>query len=438
MSSYPPTPSPILSSTFSPISSPQQRVETARPSTSKERARDIAAVVRGVTNEKHLRLKNSPQRRAYDWIVHDDSAQLQLEGDGNESAIVQRYILATLKFSLDGEGIMGLPSLEKDEEEGRGGIPWLSAENECFWKGVHCGNTSLVDPLLNLYLHETGSGVDDDEYDYTGDEYDDKIADDDLVIDMGLEQWIQNEKGDEDRSQRETGNEKRKAGGVVNDDDEESLISFDDIVDDMEGISKYQKMTSNMWAEYYGWFNKMIEQEEVETKSDEYSMRTGKNNDNRMRQLEIGRERQRQRKQLSSLIFKNEYSGNGRTTTSNDSKGSQEKDNYVITALNLSKLNLTGAIPSELGSLSPTIFTSISLSHNTLSGWIPPTLSLLQGLQELDFSHNEELSGTIPQEFVQLANLRLLDVRSTLVKVFGNKGICRKCDGCCLLNNDNT
>jgi len=52
-SSYPPTPSPILSSTFSPISSPQQqRVDTARPSTSKERAQDIAAVICVVTNKK--------------------------------------------------------------------------------------------------------------------------------------------------------------------------------------------------------------------------------------------------------------------------------------------------------------------------------------------------------------------------------------------------
>ena len=55
-------------------------MDTACPSTPKEKAQDILAIVCGVTNKNDLRLKNSQQRCAYDWIVQDDSVQLQLEG----------------------------------------------------------------------------------------------------------------------------------------------------------------------------------------------------------------------------------------------------------------------------------------------------------------------------------------------------------------------
>ena len=64
-----------------------------------------------------------------------------------------------------------------------------------------------------------------------------------------------------------------------------------------------------------------------------------------------------------------------------------------VTRLSLDSNNLTGEIPSELGSL--TSLTRLSLSNNNLTGSIPPQLGNLENLTELSLDSNN-LTGEIP------------------------------------------
>ena len=70
--------------------------------------------------------------------------------------------------------------------------------------------------------------------------------------------------------------------------------------------------------------------------------------------------------------------------------------------LNLSFNRLTGGLPRELGNL--TNLTRLSLNHNMLTGEIPPELGGLTNLLELDLRRNG-LSGEIPSELGSLSNL---------------------------------
>ncbi len=69
---------------------------------------------------------------------------------------------------------------------------------------------------------------------------------------------------------------------------------------------------------------------------------------------------------------------------------------------------LTGAIPTELGSLAQ--LQSLSLRDNTLTGAIPPELGSLAQLQSLSLGSNA-LTGAIPTELGSLAQLQSLSLR---------------------------
>lgn len=68
----------------------------------------------------------------------------------------------------------------------------------------------------------------------------------------------------------------------------------------------------------------------------------------------------------------------------------------------LSGNQLTGTIPSQLGLLAPTVQRLRLDSNPMITGHIPSELWQLTGLQVLDLSNLEELSGTIPGEFCSL------------------------------------
>ena len=74
-------------------------------------------------------------------------------------------------------------------------------------------------------------------------------------------------------------------------------------------------------------------------------------------------------------------------------------------ALFLHRNALNGTIPVELGNLSD--LRSMALNTNQLSGTIPPELGTLSELRWLNLDANE-LSGTIPAEFGELSNLKIL------------------------------
>ena len=70
--------------------------------------------------------------------------------------------------------------------------------------------------------------------------------------------------------------------------------------------------------------------------------------------------------------------------------------------LDLGNNQLSGEIPPELGNLANLV--SLDLGGNQLSGEIPPELGNLANLVSLDLSFNQ-LSGEIPPELGNLANL---------------------------------
>ena len=76
-----------------------------------------------------------------------------------------------------------------------------------------------------------------------------------------------------------------------------------------------------------------------------------------------------------------------------------------LKVLNLGVNQLTGSIPPELGNLAG--LQVLSLADNRLTGSIPPELGSLGSLQELRLQQNE-LTGPIPKEIGNLAKLTLL------------------------------
>ena len=82
-----------------------------------------------------------------------------------------------------------------------------------------------------------------------------------------------------------------------------------------------------------------------------------------------------------------------------------DKKTGRVTELDLSRNQLSGGIPAELGRL--TRLRQMSLSGNQLSGTIPPALGQLTRLKTLRLSGNQ-LSGTIPTELGRLTRLKRL------------------------------
>ena len=81
----------------------------------------------------------------------------------------------------------------------------------------------------------------------------------------------------------------------------------------------------------------------------------------------------------------------------------------AVTGLNLANNNLTGSIPAELGELAN--LQSLSLNGNELSGPIPAELGNLVDLRFLSLSRND-LNGPIPPELGNLVNLQNLDLNT--------------------------
>ncbi|KAD5961713.1 hypothetical protein E3N88_13186 [Mikania micrantha] len=99
-------------------------------------------------------------------------------------------------------------------------------------------------------------------------------------------------------------------------------------------------------------------------------------------------------------------------------------DLKMLTALDLSYNNLSGFIPTSLGDCGSLL--RLFLKGNVFQGTIPSSLSSLKGLLELDISNNN-LSGQIPNflELLKLEHLNLsyndLEGEIPMVGVFANK-----------------
>ncbi|XP_052301001.1 MDIS1-interacting receptor like kinase 2-like isoform X3 [Citrus sinensis] len=86
---------------------------------------------------------------------------------------------------------------------------------------------------------------------------------------------------------------------------------------------------------------------------------------------------------------------------------------HRVTILNISSLNLTGTIPSQLGNLSS--LQSLNLSCNRLSGSIPSAIFTIYTMKYVSFRENQ-VSGQIPANIC--SNLPFLDYLSLAKNMF--------------------
>ncbi|KAL3520044.1 hypothetical protein ACH5RR_018193 [Cinchona calisaya] len=82
---------------------------------------------------------------------------------------------------------------------------------------------------------------------------------------------------------------------------------------------------------------------------------------------------------------------------------------HRVTALNISKLGLTGSIPPQLGNLS--FLVSLDISGNNFHGQLPHELIHLRRLRVLNLTRNN-LSGELPSWFGSLQELQYLSIRN--------------------------
>ncbi|XP_058181093.1 cuscuta receptor 1-like isoform X2 [Rhododendron vialii] len=79
----------------------------------------------------------------------------------------------------------------------------------------------------------------------------------------------------------------------------------------------------------------------------------------------------------------------------------------LFSGINLSHNRLTGPIPPEIGNLSH--IKVLNLSHNNFIGTIPVTFSNMKGIESLDLSYNH-LNGQIPSQLIELYSLEVFNL----------------------------
>jgi len=120
------------------------------PHDKQQREKDIFDIVKTVSDEKALQSETSPQSKAFHWIVDDDPLRVDPSDDiTDDSKILQRYVVAVIYFSMDGDdwfcGSAGDDweddCLNKDDQ---GSVPYLSGSDECTWYGNFCNDELFI------------------------------------------------------------------------------------------------------------------------------------------------------------------------------------------------------------------------------------------------------------------------------------------------------
>lgn len=94
------------------------------------REQQLQELIRTVVSDQELADKQSPQYKAFKWILTQDPRQVS----GDDPDLLQRYALATLYYSTN-----GIDTSVNSWVNNKG---WLTSEHECGWFGVECDATN--------------------------------------------------------------------------------------------------------------------------------------------------------------------------------------------------------------------------------------------------------------------------------------------------------
>jgi hypothetical protein len=88
---------------------------------------------------------DSPQYKAFEWIVHQDVQQVSAIISDSSSQLAHIYSLAVLYYSV----MAAISPIDSDDSSMMIPKSWLSKEHECVWEGVTCGPPLSTPLLLN-------------------------------------------------------------------------------------------------------------------------------------------------------------------------------------------------------------------------------------------------------------------------------------------------
>jgi len=125
-----------------PSLAPSEKPTTTKPCGLSElqRSNAIFSLLGTVSNPVLLRKLDTPHSKSIQWLIGDDNAYLCPDN----TKIIQRYVLALIYFSTNGEEWFQCSSSPfvadrcGDEDPFQGQTRFLSSETECNWAGIRC------------------------------------------------------------------------------------------------------------------------------------------------------------------------------------------------------------------------------------------------------------------------------------------------------------
>jgi hypothetical protein len=133
------TPSPTMPPTNFPTLSP----------TSVELSNLVDSLaVKGISQLSDLQNRQSPQGKAVDWIVNDDSFAESNGLTELDVSFIQRYALAVFYFSLGGDAWTACHRNDKSCSSTGLVNGWLTSTDECSWFVVACNTNGAVNAIL--------------------------------------------------------------------------------------------------------------------------------------------------------------------------------------------------------------------------------------------------------------------------------------------------
>lgn len=106
------------------------------------REQQVQEQVLTVTPGQVLSDLQTPQYRAYDWILTQDPRHVS----GDDPDLLQRYVLATLYFSANNKTRAATSWINAHD--------WLSVQHECDWFGVDCEEESFITQVAGATLSQ--------------------------------------------------------------------------------------------------------------------------------------------------------------------------------------------------------------------------------------------------------------------------------------------